>query len=269
MHGIAQWRAVSRRGGARACWPKPASTEHDLACGPHAPMYEPAAERFEGRRHGPDAHSQQLFGQTCRHAGACAASRLADRAAITCPHTRCSNAFCRRSPRGAASARRPSRLAVDGCGLPTFALPLDAGGAGVRAVRSGRRRRGTRRHDRRRHDRPPGVRRRHRPSVHAADAPGARAPLREGRRRGVLLRRRSRAAARHRAEGRETAPAARRSRPCWRCCACWTCCRPPTSTACTISARPHVVEHARRNCRRRARAHRARPARLASRCEDG
>jgi L-asparaginase II len=109
---------------ARAILAKVGAAEDALACGPHPPMYAPAAEALERRGETPGRIHNNCSG---KHAGMLALARhhgwtlegyhFADHPV----QQRVLHTLC------AWSGLEPSAvsLGVDGCGLPTFALPLD------------------------------------------------------------------------------------------------------------------------------------------------
>ncbi len=159
------WRA------ARSILAKARVTEAALACGPHLPLHEPTAQRHGARRRSTRAHPQQLLGQACRHARALRAAavghqRLSPRSASDAAARR-----CRRWRGGCASNAEDIAERIDGCGLPTFALPLDAVAEGcakfAAAVADGDRGASD---DLQRDGRASGIRRRHRSPRHRPDA---------------------------------------------------------------------------------------------------
>lgn len=104
-----------RRIGARA---------HDLACGPHPPMYGPAARALarSGRR--PGRLHNNCSG---KHAGMIAWARHTGAPVEGYPRADHAMQVRVREELAAWTEMRPAELAlaVDGCGIPTFAMPLD------------------------------------------------------------------------------------------------------------------------------------------------
>jgi L-asparaginase II len=109
---------------ARAILAKAGVTDDALACGPHPPMYAPAAEALERSGMTPGRIHNNCSG---KHAGMLALAR--HHGWTTEGYHRASHPVQQRvlQTLHAWSGVEPSAIAlgVDGCGLPTFALPLD------------------------------------------------------------------------------------------------------------------------------------------------
>ncbi|NIR42562.1 MAG: asparaginase [Gemmatimonadetes bacterium] len=101
--------------------------ESDLACGPHAPFYPPAAEalRTEGR----EGREPGRLHNNCsgKHAGMLAWSRHAgvDVTGYHQAHHPVQMRICREIADRAGSRCEELISGVDGCGVPSFALPLN------------------------------------------------------------------------------------------------------------------------------------------------
>jgi L-asparaginase II len=110
--------------GAHSILAKAGATERLLACGPHPPMYAPAADALERSGLAPGRIHNNCSG---KHAGMLALARhhgwalegyhLANHPV----QERVLSTLCAWSDLDPAAVA----LGVDGCGLPTFALPLD------------------------------------------------------------------------------------------------------------------------------------------------
>ena len=194
LHRVARRRAVSRGRGAldpresRRHRSRAGLRRRTCRCTSRPPT------RCVAAGEAPGAHSQQLFGQARRHARALRPAAVGDQRLS--PRV-ASDAAARRSRRwraGCASTPTRCRQAIDGCGLPTFALALDAVAEAARssaaAVADGDAGAGG---DLQRDGRASGVRRRHRSPRHRPDA-----------------RRRARGCSRRSAPKASTAPAFRR-----------------------------------------------------------
>jgi L-asparaginase II len=97
----------------------------DLACGPHPPMHEPSAARLVRRGERPTALHNNCSG---KHAGLLLACRLlgfAPGSYWRASHPIQVRILARLASLSSVSARRIG-IAVDGCNLPVFALPLRA-----------------------------------------------------------------------------------------------------------------------------------------------
>jgi L-asparaginase II len=109
---------------AQAILAKAGATEAALACGAHPPMYAPAAAALERRGETPGRIHNNCSGKhagmlalACHHGWARDGYHLADHPV----QQRVLQTLCAWS----GVDRSAVALAVDGCGLPTFALPLD------------------------------------------------------------------------------------------------------------------------------------------------
>ena len=120
----------------------------DLLCGAHAPMHEPSARELVRRGERADRPPQQLFGQArraCCWPAVC--SELPSQRLHRSRAIRCSEASGRLLARYADIPESAITVAVDGCNLPVFRLPLRALACayarliGSRAERRGPRRR--------------------------------------------------------------------------------------------------------------------------------
>jgi hypothetical protein len=171
-------------------------------------------------RGGAGSGAQQLLGQARGHDGAGAGARLAGADGYHEPEHPVQRGCCG----DVALVRAPGkglRDGTDGCGVVTFAAPLDRLAAGFarfsRAARQGES--GARRvvSD----DEQPGPGRRNRPPVHGHHAGDGRPPVREGRSGGRLLRGCAGCRARDRAEGGRRCRPRRGVRRSSRCSGCW------------------------------------------------
>jgi L-asparaginase II len=99
------------------------ATPADLACGVHAPAYEPAAQALAARGEAPSVLHNNCSG---KHAGILALARLlgaplAGYLAPDHPAERAVLALCERVSDDVFGA---DRLGTDGCGIPVYATPL-------------------------------------------------------------------------------------------------------------------------------------------------
>lgn len=100
-------------------------TEHALACGPHAPMHAPSADALRDARVAPSRIHNNCSG---KHAGMLAYT--SQQGWVTNGYHRpahpAQQRICSTVARWMQVEANDIEQAVDGCGLPTFALPLDA-----------------------------------------------------------------------------------------------------------------------------------------------
>jgi L-asparaginase II len=108
---------------ARRMLEKSGSSEHDLACGPHAPMYEPAADALKAEGAAPTRLHNNCSG---KHAGMLALAQF--HGWTTAGYHQLAHPVQQRILRTLATwsdiQAETIATAVDGCGLPTFSLPL-------------------------------------------------------------------------------------------------------------------------------------------------
>ena len=108
---------------ARSMLGKAGATELDLACGPHAPMYEPAADALKAEGRVPTRLHNNCSG---KHAGMLASSRFHEWP--TAGYHELTHPVQQRILQTLAAwsgvQREAIITAVDGCGLPTYSLPL-------------------------------------------------------------------------------------------------------------------------------------------------
>ena len=173
MHGVAQRGAVSRRGRPTRCCARPAPARRHLACGPHEPMYPPAAEALKAAGVAPGRIHNNCSG---KHAGMLALAQHHGwpldgyhRAGPPCAAARPPDTRRLERRRGA----RPSSWPSTAAGCRPLRCRWIASPPPARVCCRGRRSATPRGRDRSRDDRASGVRRRHRTPVHGADGPPA------------------------------------------------------------------------------------------------
>lgn len=109
----------------RSLLKKAGADEDALACGPHAPMHLPAAEALKAQGREPTRIHNNCSG---KHAGllALAAHHRWPRDGYHLPSHPVQQRVLQTLVAWSGHPREGIAVAVDGCGLPTFALPLDA-----------------------------------------------------------------------------------------------------------------------------------------------
>ena len=110
--------------GARRLLAKAGVAESALACGPHEPMYPPAAEALKAAGTPPGRIHNNCSG---KHAGMLALTRYHGwpvEGYHTLPHPM-QQRVAQTVTAWTGLSRDTIGTAIDGCGLPTFALPLD------------------------------------------------------------------------------------------------------------------------------------------------
>jgi L-asparaginase II len=109
---------------ARSLLAKAGATEEALACGPHPPMHPPAAAALATARTLPSRIHNNCSG---KHAGMLALARFHGwpLSGYHLPDHPAQRRVARTLTAWTECAHTDMVLAVDGCGLPTFALPLD------------------------------------------------------------------------------------------------------------------------------------------------